>query len=463
MKTSILLLVSGITLALGTVANGEIRIIADRNQDDASPGFKFKNVPPPAKGDAAARASFVIVEGERDGNGGSVDRLNDGRVASDEDEPSASFFFNAGTDGGRLLVDLGDTIEIKQINTYSWHSNTRGPQVYRLYASDGKADGFAAQPKKGTDLAKTGWEHVAAVDTRPNEREAGGQYGVSISDSAGIVGKYRFLLFDISRTEDRDAFGNTFYTEIDVIDARAREVAEPSAAQTISMIVETEDARITIDTTAASDLTEWAEKELAPVVKEWYPKIVELLPGDGYEAPTRVTITFRDGMRAPAAAGGGRISCNTDWFRRNLKGEAKGSVVHEMVHIVQQYGRARRTNPNPTRNPGWLVEGIADYIRWFLYEPESKGAEITARNLSRARYDGNYRITGNFLNWVTGKYDRDIIRKLNAAAREGRYTEDLWKEYTGHTVQELGAEWRKAHEERLGVPSANTATGPENK
>ncbi len=212
----------------------------------------------------------------------------------------------------------------------------------------------------------------------------------------------------------------------------------------------------TIDTSAAPDLTEWALKELAPVVLEWYPKIVKLLPSEGFDAPTNTIIRFREGMgRTPASAGGGRINCNIEWFRRNLKGEARGAVVHEMVHIVQQYGRARRTNPNATRTPGWLVEGIPDYIRWFLYEPEAKGAEITARNLARARYDANYRITGNFLNWVVGKYDPHIIRKLNTAAREGKYDEALWKEFTGKTVQDLGDEWRKAHELRIGpVPAA---------
>jgi len=128
--------------------------------------------------------------------------------------------------------------------------------------------------------------------------------------------------------------------------------------------------------------------------------------------------------------------------------------VHEMVHVVQQYGRARRNNPDATRTPGWLVEGIADYIRWFLYEPETKGAEITRKNLSRARYDGNYRITGNFLNWVGGKYDPDIVRKLNAAAREGKYDEGLWKNYTGKTVQELGEEWKKVMEERVAATTA---------
>jgi hypothetical protein len=144
---------------------------------------------------------------------------------------------------------------------------------------------------------------------------------------------------------------------------------------------------------------------------------------------------------------------NSSWFRRELNREARGAVVHELVHVVQSYGRVRRTDPDATRAPGWLVEGIADYIRWFLYEPETRGAEINERNLSRARYDASYRVTGNFLDWVTREYDKEIVRKLNAAARDGIYKEQIWSERTGKTVQQLGDEWLKAHETRLGQPS----------
>jgi hypothetical protein len=206
----------------------------------------------------------------------------------------------------------------------------------------------------------------------------------------------------------------------------------------------------TFDSTAAPDLTEWMDSKLKPVVKEWYPKLVEMLPSEDYIAPTNVTIKFSDKMGStPAAAGGGTISCNAKWFRKELDREARGAVVHEMVHIVQNYGWGRRNNPTSTRTPGWIVEGIPDYIRWFLYEPQTHGADITARNLSRAKYDGNYRISGNFIDWTVRKYDKDLIRKLNAASRAGNYKEDLWKEYTGKTVQELGDEWRKEHEERI--------------
>jgi hypothetical protein len=434
-------------------SRAEIRTVAEHNNNpEASAGFKFRNVPLPSKNDAATKAQFTIVQGEMDANGGDVARLHDGRVPTGEDQPSENFFFNAGTEGGRLLVDLGSLIEIKQVNTYSWHPGTRGPQSYTLYVSEGNTSGFDAQPKKGADPEKAGWRLIARVDTRPKQGENGGQYGVSISDSERTIGRYRYLLFDISRTEDTDAFGNTFYSEIDVVDRDAPQVVEPATAQTITKTYEAEEGKyqFTIDTSAAAELTEWADKELAPVAQQWYPKLVKMLPSEGYEAPTRVTIVFRDSMGGtPASAGGSRINCNIGWFKKNLTGEARGSVVHEMVHVVQQYGRARRNNPNAARTPGWLVEGIADYIRWFLYEPETRGAEITKRNISRARYDGNYRITGNFLNWVTEKYDKEIVRKLNAAAREGKYSEELWKLHTGKTVQELGDEWKKIVEEKV--------------
>jgi len=450
------------SLVIGNASHAEIKCVVGHNRnEEVSPGFKFKDVPPPSRGDAAAKAKFAIVDGRRDRNGGGVDILQDDRIPTEADQPSQNFFFGAGTDGGRLLVDLDRAVEIKQVNTYSWHPDTRGPQVYRLFASQGTAADFNARPGKGTDPQKTGWKLIAAVDTRPKGGGSGGQYGVSISDSSGAIGKYRYLLFDISRTEGDDPFGNTFYSEIDVIDLQGPKVLpisvkepdskEPAPKEQAIEVIEVDGGkyRITIDTSETPDLTKWVQEELAPVVKEWYPKIIKLLPSEGFKAPGRVSIQFSKDMRGVAATGGTRIRCAASWYRRNLKGEARGSVVHELVHVVQQYRRVRRSNSGATRMPGWLVEGIADYIRWFLYEPETHGADITRRNLSRARYDGSYRVTGNFLNWVTGKYDKNIVQKLNAAAREGKYSVDLWKKNTGHTVEELGEEWKKTLEKKL--------------
>ena len=96
------------------------------------------------------------------------------------------------------------------------------------------------------------------------------------------------------------------------------------------------------------------------------------------------------------------------------------------------------------RNPGWLVEGIADYVRWYKYEPQSHGADI--RDPSRVHYNDAYRPTANFLNWVSGKYDKDLVVKFNTVMRQGKYSDDLWKEYTGKTADELGEEWKKSLE-----------------
>ncbi len=221
MKNHILTMGAAILLLVGWSARAEIKVAVDhRENSDATSSFKFKNVPAPAKDDAAAKASFTVVDGEQDPAGGDVAKLNDGKLPSEEDEPAENFFFNAGTEGGRLKVSFDEAITIKQINTYSWHPSTRGPQVYKVYGSDGAAEGFNAKPKPGTDPEKCGWKLIAKVDTRPKGGENGGQYGVSITDSDGPVGKYRYLLFDMSRTETDDDFGNTFYSEIDVIEQK---------------------------------------------------------------------------------------------------------------------------------------------------------------------------------------------------------------------------------------------------
>jgi hypothetical protein len=61
------------------------------------------------------------------------------------------------------------------------------------------------------------------VDTRPRQGEGGGQYGVSITDASGVLGKYRYLLFVCVATEADDDWGNTFYSEVDVVVGQRQE------------------------------------------------------------------------------------------------------------------------------------------------------------------------------------------------------------------------------------------------
>jgi hypothetical protein len=205
-------------LGLATVASAQVKVIIERNtSSSATRDFRFKHVPSPVRPNPAAKAKLSLVVGKQDPNSGSLSVLTDGALPTNEDEPRANFFFDAGSDGGRILMDLSEAVEIAQVNTYSWHSDTRGPQVYNLYASDGTDPKFNTEPDANTNPAACGWTLIAEVDTRPKEDDSGGQYGVSISDSRGALGKFRYLLFDSVPTETDDPWGNTFYSEVDVV------------------------------------------------------------------------------------------------------------------------------------------------------------------------------------------------------------------------------------------------------
>ena len=195
----------------------DAKVTFDRNAGDvANRDFKFKRLPSPVKDDAAASAKLTLIDGELDAGSAELSALVDGRLPHDEDEPGANVYFRAGSSGGRFRMDFGSAIEIGQVNTYSWHPNSRGPQLYKLYAADGTDRKFNPDPKRGVDPASCGWKLVALVSTLSDRGEEGGQYGASVVDASGSLGKYRYLLFDCYVTELHDNWGNTFYSEIDV-------------------------------------------------------------------------------------------------------------------------------------------------------------------------------------------------------------------------------------------------------
>ncbi|HKA08159.1 MAG TPA: basic secretory protein-like protein [Gemmataceae bacterium] len=184
---------------------------------------------------------------------------------------------------------------------------------------------------------------------------------------------------------------------------------------------------IALDVTDAPEMKDWGEK-VVRICEGAYPMINDELNSDGFKPATLITMTLKKDYRGVAATGGTRITGSAKFFQDHP--DDVGAMVHETVHVVQQY-RTRN-------NPGWLVEGIADYVRFFKFEP----GKIGRINADRAKYDGSYRVTAAFLNYATEKYDKDLVKKLNKAMRDGEYKEDLWKEFTKKTVQELDEEWR---------------------
>jgi hypothetical protein len=179
----------------------------------------------------------------------------------------------------------------------------------------------------------------------------------------------------------------------------------------------------------APDMKEWLE-QVARTCEKQYPMICEELKGDGYTPPTLIKMTLKKDYNGVAAASGTRITGSVKYFEK--KKDDVGAFVHETVHCVQQYGGRG--------NPGWLVEGVADYVRFFKYEA-NKPKPLAPE---KAKYDGSYRTTAAFLAYLVDTRDKEIVRKLNDTMRKGKYTADVWKELTGKPVEELGREWQKS-------------------
>ena len=131
---------------------------------------------------------------------------------------------------------------------------------------------------------------------------------------------------------------------------------------------------------------------------------------------------------APAYTQGSRITIAADWVKQHP--EDFGMVIHELSHIIQSY---------QGENPGWLVEGVADYVRFVRFEPDSGGLSYPKPNSS---YRDGYRTTARFLGWIEA-YDQDIVKRLNRAMREGKYTDELFKESTGKDLDGLWREYVK--------------------
>jgi hypothetical protein len=185
----------------------------------------------------------------------------------------------------------------------------------------------------------------------------------------------------------------------------------------------------TLDVADAPEMKEWGEKVIR-VCERQYPFICDELASPGFVPTTQIRLTLKNDYAGVAAASGSKITGSVKYFKS--KPDDIGAMVHETVHCVQLY-RGRNI-------PGWLVEGIADYIRFWRFEP-GKAGRLTPE---RAKYDGSYRTTAAFLAFVSDKYDPNAVSKLNAALRENKYDVGIWKTLTGKSVEELNQEWRQS-------------------
>lgn len=197
-------------------------------------------------------------------------------------------------------------------------------------------------------------------------------------------------------------------------------------------------AVFTLNCDEAPDLKEWGERA-QKLCEEWYPRLIKEYGSEGFKPAERISIVFRKTMRVPAATGGGTISVNAEYVRGH-QGDM-GMMVHELFHVVQSY-------PRQKGDVGWLTEGLADYVRFWQYEPEVKQRPI---DKEKASYRNSYRVTGAFIGWLEKKMPGSAA-KLNGQMRKGGNDETIFKEVVGTDVDAL---WKQFIE--AGAPSSPAA------
>ena len=204
---------------------------------------------------------------------------------------------------------------------------------------------------------------------------------------------------------------------------------------------------IAVDTTAYPEGKEWG-REARMLAEKWFPIVTTLLATDGrdpltgkmkggaYRPPTVISLIIKPLEGAPAYASGAAITIQAGWIKAHP--DDLGMVVHELTHVIQAY-------PDSDKKPGWLVEGIADYIRWWRYEPElHAGRGRTKIEPGKSNYTDGYRTTAVWLAWASRKYNMALIPCLDLALRNG---EDPMPEFTRVTGKEAPTLWAEFVEE----------------
>jgi hypothetical protein len=209
---------------------GNLPVMVRIESGESSPNFAFPTIEPPTDQDDAdatqGMASIKMVLGNlKSGNRPSADPavLIDGRGQAVPDAPEASVFFE-NNERGRLLMDLGALLMIQKINTYSWHqaeevhNRFRAPQKYTLYGYGGET-----LPETGGELEIAGWEKIVRVNSDDffdvdSLLDRPAQQACSISGTGGVIGRYRYLLWDVHATasDEPHTYNHTFYGEFDV-------------------------------------------------------------------------------------------------------------------------------------------------------------------------------------------------------------------------------------------------------
>ncbi len=189
-----------------------------------------------------------------------------------------------------------------------------------------------------------------------------------------------------------------------------------------------ESPRIVVNTKEAPETKAWADTA-AGIMRAWYPTVRSLLATKGARVPRELRLTIKPKIGPPAYCSGDEITVKAEWVKDHP--DDLGIVIHEMAHAIQSY-------PGFKGKPGWLVEGIADYIRWWRYEPGPPHQRIDP---AKSNYTDAYRTTAYWLAWVEHKYDRRLVPMLDGEMRNRRDPMPVFQKLTGKDADTLWKEF----------------------
>lgn len=178
------------------------------------------------------------------------------------------------------------------------------------------------------------------------------------------------------------------------------------------------------------------DKTFSPVLKtrmvETFFQVYPIL-AKTYNEKTAKEVTFLidTTYKGVAATTGTVVSFSPAYFRTH-SGDVD-VVTHEVMHIVQAYGSGG--------GPWWITEGIADYAR-YKFGVDNDGAHWTLPDYKASqKYDNGYRVTARFFVWLEANGHPGIVKIMDQSMRNHKYKEELWKDQTTKTLDDLWASY----------------------
>jgi hypothetical protein len=313
----------------------------------------------------------------------------------------------------------GDPFGIPQ---YGYPSGTipSDPDAYwQQHCSDNAAHGYESDADynaaPGTPGRIGNWSQQAANKVDPEN-------GMPESDNVNPC-----LLIKATTGVDGGLFDQSLLTPDDLSD---------SSGSSSSTTATTTTTPPTAPTTVACSVDDSAAPGLATVAaaikdacQQNFPKIEVLLSPSPFPPPHKIVFTNANGTGpgTPADTVNNIVYLNITYFRNNPSDI--GVIVHEDTHVVQGYGSKVGTS----QAPHWLVEGMADWVRYHLGYTQAPDYHCT----SSTTYLSGYNCAAVFLDYLSG-YDSNIVQDAHNAIRQGTYNDTSFiKQKTGSDLTTL--------------------------